>query len=73
MDRLEFLKQARQIAYEQIDGFSRLPEKQFKKLLQEKNQELALWKLAKQFLENAFYDIDYNIWDMIEEGGENDE
>ena len=64
MKRLEFLQKARQIACEQIDSSSALTDEQFEVISQEKNQELALYRLAEAILDHASYDIVFTINEM---------
>ena len=57
MDRLTFLKKARQLANEQVEASSCLTDKEFAEL-QQMNEEEALTKKAKSILEDAAFDID---------------
>ncbi len=56
MERLEFLEKARQLAHEQIESSSCLPDFEFAEL-SELDEEVALYKKAKSILEEAVDDI----------------
>jgi len=66
MKRLDFLKKARQIACQQVSDSSCLTDEQFKDIMEsDDTEEVALYRMAVGILEDASYDIEYTLKDMI--------
>ena len=65
MKRLEFLDKARQLACEQISNSSCLPNVEFKNIMKlDDTEEVALYRKAKQILEDAGFDME-NTFDEV--------
>lgn len=59
MDRLQFLEKACQLAHEQIEASSCLTDKEFAEILEtDDSLEIALYKKAKEILEDAVFEMD---------------
>ena len=74
MERLEFLEKAREIACEQVSDSSCLTEAEFKRIIDsDDSQEVELYRMAKHMLEDASYDMENTIDEIVELAGEKNE
>ena len=67
MQRKEFLGKVRQIAFQQITDSSFLSEKEFKHIMEsDDTEEVASYRMAKNILEDASYDMENTLAEVIE-------
>ena len=67
MKRIEFLEKARQLACQQISESSCLTDKEFKDIMESDDvEEVTLYRRAKQILEDASYDMENTIDEVVE-------
>lgn len=67
MERLEFLEKARQLACQQVTESSCLTDAEFKSIMEsDDTEEVALYRKAKEILEDASFDAESTLEEVIE-------
>lgn len=67
MDRLTFLTKARQCASQQVSDSSALTDAEFKAIMEsDDTEEVALYRMAQQILEDASHDAQNTLVEVIE-------
>jgi len=67
MERLEFLEEARQIAYQQVRDSSCLTDNEFKDIMEsDDTEEVALYRKASKILIDAAADGEITLEDVME-------